>query len=112
MHDYLIRRSDAISAISRFCSECVIKCDVICENCRFSDVIDAICDCKIVESEPVRHGRWIHLGDYDSPLDSTWMCSCCKWKLVLNLDDSPANHGFSYCPQCGAKMEADNGRSD
>lgn len=55
--------------------------------------------------EPVRHGLWIHLGDYDSPLNSTWMCSLCKCKLVLNLDDSPANHGFSYCPQCGAKMD-------
>lgn len=66
----------------------------------------------LTREQNMRHGRWIHLGDYDNPLDSTWICSCCKWKLVIDLNDSPANRGFSYCYHCGAKMEADNGRSD
>ena len=56
------------------------------------------------ELMPVRHAKWIHMKDYDSPLDSTWMCSGCKGKLIMDFDDSPINHGFEYCPICGAKM--------
>lgn len=57
------------------------------------------------ESNIIQHGQWIHMEDYDSPLDSTWMCSCCKGKVITDLDDSPINHGFEHCPHCGAKMD-------
>ena len=56
------------------------------------------------EMMPVRHGQWIYMEGYDGPLDSTWMCSGCKGKLIMDFDDSPINHGFEYCPICGAKM--------
>lgn len=59
------------------------------------------------EMMPVRHGQWIYMEGYDGPLDSTWMCSCCKGKIYMNSDDSPNNLGFSYCPMCGAKMDVD-----
>lgn len=57
------------------------------------------------ELMPVRYAKWIHMKDYDSPLDSTWMCSGCEGKVITDYGDSPINHGFAHCPHCGAKMD-------
>lgn len=54
-----------------------------------------------IEAEPVRHGRWI----FGHSRTSSWMtCSiCCKAQ-------SGQTACFSYCPNCGARMDggADN----
>lgn len=60
-----------------------------------------------VDAEPVRHAKWVHMKDYDSLIDSTWMCSSCNGKVYMSLDDSPNDHGFTYCPMCGAKMDVE-----
>ena len=62
---------------------------------------------RIGKLEPVRHGRWIHAEDCDSLIDSTWICSSCKGKVYMDPDDSPNNHGFTYCPMCGARMDGE-----
>ena len=53
----------------------------------------------------VRHAKWVHMEDYESPIYSTWMCNSCKGKVYMSLDDSPDTHGFTYCPMCGARMD-------
>ena len=54
-----------------------------------------------IEAEPIKHGRWIALGD-KSPWpafhDDAVQCSACKFKYMRLM---PRN----YCPNCGAKMD-------
>ena len=56
-----------------------------------------------VDAEPVRHGKWIDMGDY-------WKCSEC---MCTQLKKIPTVYGditleeSKYCPYCGAKMEKD-----
>ena len=57
------------------------------------------------ELAPIHHAKWIHAEDYDSMIYSIWMCSSCKGKVYMSLDDSPNEHGFTYCPMCGARMD-------
>lgn len=58
-----------------------------------SDVLRITC----VEAAPVRHGRWekfrLSLDDYAERLK----CSNCCYVVY--------EQGFSYCPNCGARMD-------
>ena len=65
-----------------------------------------------VDAEPVRHAKWVHMEDYESPIYSTWMCNSCKGKVYMSLDDSPDTHGFTYCPMCGARMDGGTNNAD
>lgn len=49
---------------------------------------------------PVRHGRWIKTDDFSyEPID--WVvCDKCKAKIP--------DFDYSYCPNCGAKMDLTN----
>lgn len=55
---------------------------------------------KTVDVQEVRHGRWISndLGGYKW----AYYCSECGW-----VDGYPFNDRHKYCPNCGAKMDAD-----
>ena len=59
------------------------------------------------ELAPVRHAKWVHAEDYDSLIYSTWMCSSCNGKVYISLDVSPNDHGFTYCPMRGARMDGE-----
>ena len=61
---------------------------------RIIGVIEAM---PTIAAEPVKHGRWI----FGSSNSSSWMkCSlCCK-------SQSGQTATFSYCPNCGARMDA------
>lgn len=64
-----------------------------------NDIIEAA---PTIEAEPVKHGRWI----FGSSNTSSWMkCSECL------KSQSGQTATFSYCPNCGAKMDggAENG---
>lgn len=57
----------------------------------------------IIESEPVRHGGWIHTTREDSDWGGTfhrYTCSACNWSTGNN----PTGWGI-FCPACGAKMD-------
>ena len=63
-----------------------------------------------LNSEPVRHGHWIWMGEQG---DSRYMCSVCKGKE----DNVPTCNGeptiWEYCPNCGTKMdEVKDGKTD
>lgn len=49
----------------------------------------------------VVHGEWIAHG-------YKWRCSVCNSKL--NLDGTPMENGFYFCPNCGSKMDANRKR--
>ena len=59
-------------------------------------VKDLVQTAPTVEAEPVKHGRWI-FGD---TMGHSWQkCSeCC-------VSQSGQTATFSYCPNCGAKMD-------
>ena len=52
--------------------------------------------CKKVDSEPVRHGKWI----FGATNGHSWMkCNQCL------KSQSGQTASFTYCPNCGCKMD-------
>ena len=86
MMSNLISRADALEAIKllpvELDAETVQRC------------IEAVSN--LPSAQPVRHGKWI----FGSTLGHSWMkCSeCCVSQDGQTLC-------FSYCPNCGAKMD-------
>lgn len=72
---------------------------------RFAKEIEAIPDADVAS---VRHGRWKKSKGNERPTengfvhDDRYVCDCCGWGCCCEtkLD-------FSYCPNCGAKMDGD-----
>lgn len=55
---------------------------------------------QLEQFAPVVHGRW----EYDHPTINTYgqlRCSICDWWTL----DPSVEHSYSYCPNCGAKMD-------
>ena len=50
----------------------------------------------------IRTGKWITNGTQDSMIGEEYKCSICNKVFILD-------HNFNYCPNCGTKMEVDNG---
>ena len=86
MPDDYVKRSDVHKAFQPKYAPAI--------NRTFAVMIDSVPAADVVE---VRHGRWIkHIDHYD--------CSACADSC---WDDSAPE--YSYCPNCGAKM---NGGQD
>lgn len=71
---------------------------------------------RLIDTEPVRHGRWLYDPDGMDFNLGAWVCSECKAKNN-NLGGSKRINpylfvGSRYCPNCGAKMDggADDAR--
>ena len=58
---------------------------------------DLIDKCPTIDAEPVRHGRWIEDGGFNT-------CSLCG-NSFDRYDDGGYYQDFDYCPKCGAKMD-------
>lgn len=69
------------SALRRAVTECVRKIELM----------------PAADVEPVRHGRWEHLGG------DGWCCSACGF--VVTTEGSWDNPTQKYCEECGAKMD-------
>lgn len=66
------------------------------ESCK--PITDRIIDSlPAADVEPVRHGRWTHLGGDE------WCCSACGF--VITTEGSWDNPTQKYCEECGAKMD-------
>ena len=93
MSDDLIKRSDAIGAITNHCEyECYYRVDHWCPQCQREEFEEAI---KAVPSADRPQGEWIYT---DNPLrlDDEWECSRCR-----NISFVKTN----FCDRCGAKMK-------
>ncbi len=63
-----------------------------------NECINAVEEMPTTDVEPVRHGKWVHVGN------AMCACSVCG-DIHLGRDD---NNGWSdslYCGHCGAKMD-------
>ena len=56
----------------------------------------AIFEISAADVAPVRHGRWKCHGDC-----GVTECSACGWSIEEYIGD------YSYCPNCGAKMDGE-----
>ena len=95
MAEYIEReaaRPDAF-CVGVSCQECPFLKDPIYGGCRVDDFIAAI---SAADVAPVRHGQW----EFDA--DPYMFCSCCNYSVGA---DSALD--FSYCPNCGARMDAE-----
>lgn len=62
------------------------------------DVRRIIWDSPIVDAEPVRHGRWEHLGGDE------WCCTICGEVIHTEGTEKPED---KYCRECGARMDGE-----
>ena len=61
------------------------------------DEIDAVIDkAPAVDAEVVRHGRW--------KLETKRLASCSSCGMLRDIETQTA---WCYCPNCGAKMDAE-----
>lgn len=63
----------------------------------FNAVAKRIKGASTVDSEPIKHGRWIYKW-FDS------YCSVCGWENKADTVTRIRND-YPYCPNCGAKIE-------
>ena len=77
------------------------------------DCESLLCDLPAADVAPVRRGYW------KSKVNPQWKayshdeCSICGWWNTRNAMCYDGNrkpgHSLNYCPNCGARMEAQNG---
>lgn len=104
MAEYLDREAFKKSVEERYCKPCKAEGKdhngCWCRACWVDDMLDEV-DCfQIADVAPVVHGRW----EYDLPTINTYgqlRCSICNWWTL----DPSVDRSYSYCPNCGAKMD-------
>lgn len=80
-----------------------------CSYCRASDAIDALYEMPTVDAEPVRHGKWIH--NKWSEMRHDYDCSLCGCRITGVDPFSLSATAYYYCPECGAKMNEEEGEN-
>lgn len=91
----LISRQMAIDALCKKCSGGIKNCTLY----PYCAEIDAVRYLPSAEQER-KTGKWINYKDEHC-------CSVCQSVVIqMNWDDDSR---YDYCPNCGAKMEADHG---
>lgn len=61
------------------------------------EMIDLIAEQPTIEAEPVKHGRWEHIGGDE------WCCTNCG--EVISTEGSWDKPTYKHCHECGAKMD-------
>ena len=86
-------------------------CDIMAEKCggigesiwnQFRTTVECS---PTIEAEPVIHAKWIF-----SPDHSEGECTNCNFKIYGRpYQNTYLIVPYNYCPNCGAKMEVDDG---
>ena len=88
MGDYLISRSEAISAIKRYCEGCDNYNGLRCRACDFDNSIAAICGCKIVDAVEVVRCKdckyWVIDDYWNGNPDQIRTCRFAGWMCGAN----------------------------
>lgn len=92
MFDEYIRRSDALKGVELF------QCGWAEIEAVQTDYIERLPAADVAE---VVHARWERVR-------SNWYCTGCN-KGYRITKGAPIASSFSYCPNCGAKMDGGNG---
>lgn len=69
-------------------------------------IFDIISEIPAADVAPVVHGWW----EYNLPTINTYgqlKCSICNWWTL----DPSVDSSYSYCPNCGAKMDGGDGHA-
>lgn len=81
------------------------KCEELFKDAKVAEAIyrylcDGIEECEDAEPER-KKGRW-RRRLVDSGFNADWHCSECGWKTSIE------DHGYNYCPHCGAEMKGED----
>ena len=114
-NDKLVRLSDVLALELKYAENDDIKDG-------WFGAIDAVMNLPAVDAVEVKHGRWLTkeylYGDSDSLIGDAWVersaeygdcayCSVCG--SYAKLDGSEEYALTNYCPNCGAKMDGEDG---
>ena len=97
----LINRAEALKAIEKLYADW--KFWVYNDSGEiFAKCHNAISNVPAVDTEPVRHGRWIQA----KTAPSYHYCSYCKstYKMTMSCNKYVL---LKYCPNCGARMDGE-----
>lgn len=114
----------AIENTKRYHSSIYTK-DVFSENPQevpyllAAKVLREVSGCPAADVAPVVHARWIpsesDFDDDDTLFDGEeccdWQCSACREDICYE-DPMPMKLLPNYCPNCGAKMDIEDGGAD
>lgn len=116
MSDY-IKREDALFAL---CSTVHCGEEVPCRNqivscqwnaTRVQDYAESILLIPAAAVAPVKHGKWKRMSPWSEGVGMGesygYYYSCSECEKQVQGDYKTC--GFAYCPNCGARMEGDNG---
>lgn len=78
---------------------CVTDIYMLGKLAGFNDAIKVVKATLTLDAEPVRHGKWAHLGGDE------WCCTVCG--EVIHTEGSWEKPTLKYCHECGAKMDGD-----
>jgi len=70
------------------------------------EAYDIVSKAPTIESEPIKHGRWIGTSDGyadGEPVYDVWECSECGY----DADGADEKPSWKRCPECGAIMDGD-----
>lgn len=94
----LINRAEALKAIEKLYVDG--KFGVYNDSGEiFAKCHNAISNVPAVDAEPVRHGRWRHLGGDE------WRCTMCGEVIHTEGTEKPED---KYCRECGTRMDGED----
>ena len=72
------------------------------------DIISSVENATTADVVEAKHGEWkVHPDEYEI-CASEFVCSCCKESFVSSdLTDEQFLEMMKFCPNCGAKMDAE-----
>lgn len=81
--------------------------EVIKPNATMIDAKRLLADMSTANVAPIKHGRWIKVEDYYGL--SIIKCSECREEWCFEVEDDITDLKYNYCPNCGAKMDEEEG---
>ena len=88
----------------------LIDADRLLQGYEDHDFIDThvVWNTPTVDAVPVRHGKWVDTETFKRPWFRHHIFECSVCRNTLDMDGVNAGRGdANYCPNCGAKMEAE-----
>ena len=100
-----IDREAAKERLRVWITDCVLAGENDEADC-FRDCIDILDSIPAADVAPVVHGRWTKAEDDYCGLNIV-KCSVCREEWCFEVEDDVFDLNYHYCPNCGARMDAD-----
>lgn len=104
MAEYIDREDVYNTMKAMYCDECT---DEKCQMCEYAEIIFVLDNLPIADVQPVKHGRWE--SSQRTIETGTVYCSNCAIEYYISdlQTVGDCNGIVHYCPNCGAKMDAE-----